>query len=90
MLVQENRVKDSKEEEKGGATIATGLAIMIESVLTRMILQGMMTTTTTITTKKVAIKGTTCSTIKEKGMLMLLEMEMVDLPNGQEFLVRGK
>lgn len=31
-----------------------------------------------------AIKGTTSSTIKEKAVLPLLDMEMVDLPKDQE------
>lgn len=53
---------------------------MLESTLTRIILQGMMTTT--IIKKEIEIKGTIGSTIKEKGMLSLLEMEMVDLPKG--------
>ena len=89
MLVQRNEVKnssrDSKKEENEGATIATGLATMLESVLTRRILHGMMTTTTTtITTisKAMEIKGTTCSTTKEREMLLLLDMVMVDLPKG--------
>jgi len=72
-LVQRDKVKDSsrdsKKEEKEGATIATGLTIMLESVLIRRILQGMMTTTIKTTTKAMAIKGTIGSTIKEKGML---------------------
>ena len=42
-----------------------------------------MITTTTIS-KVITIKGTTGSTTKERGMLLLLEMEMVDLPKGQE------
>ena len=77
--------KDSKKEENEGATIATGLATMLESVLTRRILHG-KTTTTTITTisKAMAIKGTTGSTVKERGMLPLLDMIMVDLPKGRE------
>ena len=88
MLVQENTVKDSskdsKKEEKEVATIATGLAIMLESFLTRRILQGMMTTTTTTTTKAMAIKGITGSMINERGMLALFKMEMGDLPKRQE------
>lgn len=72
MLVQKEKVKgssrDSKKEEKQGATIATGLAIMLDSVLTRRILHGMMTTKTTTTTisKEMEIKGTTSSIIKER------------------------
>lgn len=50
------------------------LATMLESILTRRILQG--TTTTTI--KETSI------TIKEKGMLLLPEKEIIDLPRGQE------
>lgn len=90
MLVQEDKVKDlsqdSKKEEKEDASIATSLATMIESVFTRRILQGMMitTTTTTTTTKAMATKGTTSSTMKERGMLLLLDMEMVVLPKYQE------
>lgn len=81
MLVQENRVKDSKKEEKEGATIVTSSATMVEIVLTRRILQGMTTTKTTIS-KAMKIKGTIGSTIKERGMLLLLDMEMVNLPKG--------
>lgn len=52
---------------------------MLKRVLTRRMLQGMMTTTTTTTTKAI-----TSSTIKERGMLPLLDMEMVVLPKDQE------
>ena len=85
MLVQDDRVKDlrrdSKKEEKEGVIIATGLATILESVLTRRINQDMMTTTTTIS-KMMTIKATIGSTTKERGMFLLLEMEMVDLPKG--------
>ena len=85
MLVQGNKVKDlsrdSKKEEKEDVIIATGLATVLESVLTRRILQGMMLTTTT---KAMAIKGTTSSTTKEIGMLTLLDTKMVVLPKDQE------
>jgi len=88
MLVQGNRVKDlrrdSKKEEKEDATIATCSTTMTVCVLTRRILQGMMTTTTTTISKAMGIKGTTGSTTKEREMLPLLEMEMVDLLGGQE------
>lgn len=87
-LVQEDKVKglsrDSKKEEKEDASITIGLTTMLESVLTKRILQGMTTTTTTPTSKAMAIKGTTSSTTKERGMLLLLDMEMVVLPKGQE------
>ena len=77
MLVQEIKVKgsswDSKKEEKEDASIVIGLAIMLESVLTRRILQGMMTTTTTTISKAMEIKGTIGSTTNEIGMLSLLE-----------------
>ena len=85
-LVQGNKVKDfswdSKKEENESATIATDLATMLESVLTRRIIQGMMTTTTTTITKKMAIKGT--KAIKKRGMHPLLDMEMVVLPKDEE------
>lgn len=81
MLVQRDKVKDlsrdSKKEEREDATIVTGLATMLESVLIRMILHG-MTTITTIS-KEMEIKGTKGSTTKERGMLPLLNMVMVDL-----------
>jgi len=87
MLVQGDRVKDStrdsKKEEKEGATTTTGSATMLESFLTNRIIQGMMTTTTTIS-KVMAIKRTTSSTTKERGIFPLLEMEMVNFPKGQE------
>lgn len=57
-------------------------ATMLEIVLLRRILQGMTTTTTM--SKAMAIKGTTGSKIKERGMLPMLDMEMVDLPKGRE------
>lgn len=76
---------DSKEETNKDAIIATSLATMLESVLTRKILQGMEITTTTIS-KAMEIKGTTVITTKERGMLMLLKKEIFDLPRGQEML----
>jgi len=86
MLVQGNKVKDlnrdSRKEEKEDATIATSLATKLESVLRRRILQGMMTTKTTTTTKGMAVKGTS-STIKERGVLPLLDVGMVDLAKDQ-------
>ena len=75
--------RDSKKEEKEDALILTGLATSLESVRTRNILQEMMTTITT-TSREMAIKGTTGSTTKERGMLPLLEMEMVVLPRSRE------
>ena len=59
---------------------------MLESVLTRRILHGMTTTTTTIATisKTMEIIGVTGSTIKKTEMLSLLDMVMVDLPKGRE------
>ena len=57
---------------------------MLESVLIRRILHGMMTTTITTISKAMAIKGTTASTTMERGMLPLLDMEMVDLTKGRE------
>jgi len=39
-----------------------------------------MTTITTTTTKAMTIKGTTSSTTKERGILPLLDTEMVVLP----------
>ena len=61
---------------------------MLESVLTRWILRAMMTIITT--SKAMAIKGTTGSTTKERGMLSLLEMEMVVLPRSRETLGMNK
>jgi len=40
-------------------------------------------TTITTTLREMAIKGTTSSTAKERGMLTLLEMEMVVLPRSR-------
>ena len=83
MLAQKDKVKgssrDSNKEEKEDTSIVAGLDILLESVLTKRILQEMMTTITT-TTRAMAIKGTTGSTTKERGMLPLLKMEMVVLP----------
>lgn len=45
---------------------------------------GMMKKTTATISKATTIKGMAGSTTKEKGMLLLLNMEMVDLPKGQE------
>jgi len=60
MLVQGDKIKDLgrySKEEKGDATIVKGSATMLESALTRRILQGMIITTTTIM-KAMAMKGT--------------------------------
>jgi hypothetical protein len=89
MLVQRNKVKassrDSKKEEGEDASIVTGLATMLESVLIRRILLRMMTTITTVTiSKAMLIDGTTSSKIKERGMLLLFDMKMVNLPKGRE------
>ena len=85
--VQEDKVKglsyDSKKEEKEDASIVIGLATLLESVLTRRILQEMMTTITT-TSRAMAIEGTTGSITKERGILLLLEMEVVVLPRSRE------
>ena len=90
MLVQEDKVKDSsrdsKKEENEDASIITGLATSLESVLTRRILQEMMTTITTTTSRPMTIEGTTGSITKERGMLLLLEMEVVVLPRNRETL----
>jgi len=86
MLVQGIKDKGSShdsKEGKEGALIATSLASSLESALTRRILQEMMTTITT-TSRVMEIKGTTGSTTKERGMLLLLEMEMVVLPRSRE------
>ena len=89
MLAQRNKVKedrDSKKEASKYASIVTGLATMLESVLIKRILHEMMTTTTTTApiSKPMSIKGITGSTTKERGMLPLLDMEMVNLPKGRE------
>ena len=89
-LVQRDKVKedtDSKKEERKDDSIVTVLATMLENVLIRRIHHGMMTATTTTTiSRAMAIKGITSSTTKEKEMLLLHDMEMVDMPKGRETL----
>lgn len=86
ILVQEEKVKgssqDSKKEERGDASIAIGLATLVESVLTIRILQEMIAIITT--TKEIERK--TGSTTNERGMLPLLNMEMAVLLRSQETL----
>ena len=89
MQVQRNNVKEDRVSNMEGreeASFVTGLDIMIGSVLIEGIHFRTMTTTTTTTTILGAtpIKGIADSTTKEKGMLSLLNMEMVDLPKDQE------
>ena len=88
MLVQGIKDKgsnqDTKKEEKEGASIVTSLATSLENVLTRRILQEMMTTITTTTSRAMAIEGTTNSITKGREMLLLLEMEVVVLPRSRE------
>jgi len=60
------------------------LAISLESVLTIRILQEMMTTITTTNSRVMAIKGTIGSITRERGMLLLLKMEVVSLPRSRE------
>ena len=78
MLVQGIKDKGSswgsKKEGKEGDIIGRGLATLLESVLTRRILQE-MTTTIATTSKAMEIKGTTGPIIKERGMITLLKME---------------
>ena len=86
MLVQRKKVKegrDSKKEEREDASIATGLATMLESVLIKGIHHEMMITTTTIS-REMEIKEITGSTIKEREILQLHDMEIVDLLRSQE------
>ena len=88
MLFQGNKVKEdrgSEKEEWEDASIVIGLATMLESVLIKWIHHGMMITTTTTTiSRATTIKGITGSTIKEREMLSLHDMEMVDLLRSQE------
>ena len=85
MLVQRDKVKEVRDSKKEDAPIVTGLAIMLESVIIRRIHHGMMTTTITTTiSRATTIKGITGSTTKERGMLSLHDMEMVDFPKGRE------
>lgn len=81
MQVKRSNVKedrDSKMEERVDASFVTSLTTMLGNVLIKEIHIGMMTTTTA------TIKGMIGSTTKEKGILLLLNMEMVDLPKDQE------
>ena len=87
MQVQRSNVKedrDSKMEGREDASFVTGLTSMLGSVLIEGIHLGMMTTTTTTISGATTIKGMAGSTIKEKGMLPLLNMEIVDRPKDQE------
>ena len=88
MLVQgikdKGSSRDSKMEERVDASIVTCLATMLGSVLIEGIHLGMMTTNTATILEATEIKGMAGSTTKEKGMLPLLNMEMVDLPKDQE------
>ena len=86
MLVQKNKVKeekDSKKEEREDVSTATGLATMLESVLIKGIHHEMMITTTTIS-REMEIKEITGSTTKEREMLHLHDMEMVNLLKDRE------
>eukprot|EP00253_Pinus_taeda_P033904 PITA_33904 len=73
-----------KDGRKGRCYNHNRFGHYVRECLTRRILQGMMTTTTTTITKAMEIKGRTSSTIKERGMLPQLDMEMVDLPKDKE------
>jgi len=89
MQVQRINVKedrDSKMEERVDASFVTCLATILGSVLIKWIHLEMMTTTTATISEATTIKGMVGSTTKEKGMLPLLNMEMVDLPKDQETL----
>ena len=65
-------------------SFATSLATMLGSVLIEGIHLGIVITTITTISGATTIKGMEGSTTKEKGMLPLLNMEMVDLPKDQE------
>ena len=85
--VQRSNVKEdqvSRMEGMEDASFATSLATMLGSVLIEGIHLMMMTTTTTTISGATTIKGMADSIIKEKEMLLLLNMEMVDLPKDQE------
>ena len=85
MQVQRSNVKegwDSKMEERVDASFVTGLAIMLGSGIHL----GMMMTIIATISRATTIKAMVDSTTKEKGMLPLLNMEMVDLPKDQETL----
>ena len=71
--------KQGPKERKASVTLVTSQVTMLENALSRRILPMMMTTTTT---RGIAIKGTTGATTKERGILPLLDMVMVDLPKG--------
>ena len=73
-------------EGREDASFVTSLATILGSVVIEGIHLKMMTTTTTTISGATTIKGMTNSTTKEKGMLPLLNMEMVDLPKDQENL----
>ena len=66
------------------ASSATSLATMLGSVLIEGIHLMMMTTTATTISGATTIKGMVGSTTKEKGILPLLNMEMVALSKDQE------
>ena len=87
MQVQRSNVIEgrvSKMEGREDASFATSLATMLGSVLIEGIHLMMMTTTATTISGATTIKGMADSTTKEKGMLLLLNMEMVDLPKDQK------
>ena len=67
-------------EEREDVSIVKGLATILESVLIKGIHLRMMTTTTATISGATTIKGMAGSTTKEKGMLSLLNLEMIDLP----------
>ena len=75
-----NQGRARAQGKKGRVTHVTRPTTMLENVVIRRILLGMMTTTTT--TGRMAIKGTTGS--KERGRLPLVAMEMGNLSKGQE------
>ena len=87
MQIQRSNVKgdrDSKKEGRGDASFVTSLATLLGSVLIEGIHLEMMTTTVATISGETTIKGMGGSTTKGKGMLSLLNMEMVDLPKDQE------
>jgi len=71
-------------EGREDASFATSSTTMLGSFLIEGIHLMMMTTTTTKISGEKIIKGMVDSTIKENGMLPLLNMEMVTLPRDQE------
>jgi len=87
MQVQRSNVKEdcgSKMEGREYASFVTSLATMLGSYLIEGIHLGMLTTTTTTISGATTIKGMADSITKEKGMLSLLNTEMVDFPKDQE------